>query len=155
MQIEMTTELDIDRPAAELWAVLADYDRDPQWRAGVPAMRAEPRGLVEPGTRTFERMRFTGRTLHNAGEVTTVEPGRRFTWRTTTGADADADGLRSVEPLDTQRCRVRLEQRVRLTGAHTLGAPLARFLLQRRLEADVRRLAAVTASVASRPSPSS
>ena len=90
----MVSEIDIDRSAEAVWAVLADYDRDTEWRGGVTTMRAEPPGPATTGTRTVEVMRFAGRTLHNDGLVTDAGPGLRFSWRTTSGVSAD--GLREV-----------------------------------------------------------
>jgi uncharacterized protein YndB with AHSA1/START domain len=139
--IEVTAQVEVDRPAEAVWAVLADYARDPEWRAGVLEMTPTPAGPAAVGTRTRERMRFAGRELRNDGEVVAVDPGRRFAWRTTAGADAD--GARVVVPLGAGRCRVELLLRVRPHGAERLTAPLAAVLLRRGLRADVRRLRAL------------
>jgi hypothetical protein len=32
----------IDRPAAAVWALVADYDVDPRWRTGVSTMNPQP-----------------------------------------------------------------------------------------------------------------
>lgn len=137
-EIEATARVEIDRPAAAVWAVLADYARDPEWRGGVREMTPTPAGPVVPGTRTRERMRFAGRELRNDGEVVAVSPGRRFVWRTTAGADAE--GAREVHPLGEGRCRVELLLRARPHGAERLTAPLAALLLRRGLRADAARL---------------
>lgn len=139
--IEATARVEIDRPAQDVWAVLADYARDPEWRGGVLEMTPSPAGPVAPGTTTRERMRFAGRELRNDGEVVEVGPGLRFAWRTTEGADAD--GARAVVPLGDGRCRVELLLRVRPHGAERLTAPLAALLLRRTLRADARRLRAL------------
>ena len=47
--IAITHEIDIDRPAAEVWALLADYGNDPTWRRGVTTMAPNPPGPVPPG----------------------------------------------------------------------------------------------------------
>ncbi len=140
----MVSEIDIDRSAEAVWAVLADYDRDPEWRGGVTTMRAEPPGPATTGTRTVEVMRFAGRTLHNDGLVTDAGPGLRFSWRTTSGVSAD--GLREVTATGAGRCRVRVEQRVRPAGFDRVVAGPVQWILQRRLDADVRRLAEVVRS---------
>ena len=100
-----------------------------------------PAGPVTEGTVTDERMRFAGRGYHNLGEVVTVGPGLRFSWRTTRGVDAD--GTREVIPLDPGHCLVRLETRVRVHGAQRLLAPVFAVLLQRNLTGDGRRLRAL------------
>ena len=145
--IALHADVEVDRPAAQVWAFVADYDRDPEWRAGVTAMAPIPSGPVTPTTITSEVMRFGGRTYRNGGEVTGVDPGARFTWRTTPGADADAEGSRSVEPLAPGRCRVRLELRVRPAPGRRLLTPILRTMLRRGLAADLRRLRALAEQV--------
>lgn len=93
---ELAAETIVDRPAPIVWTLLADYANDVAWRSGVIAMTADPPGIVTPGARTAEQLRFAGRTWHNAGEVVTVEPGTRMTWRTVSGADAQ--GARTLTP---------------------------------------------------------
>jgi hypothetical protein len=86
--IEVREHSEISCPAAAAWAVVADYGQDPRWRKGVETMAPRPEGIVRVGTTTAEVMRFAGRTYRNGGEVTGVEPGRSFDWRTTSGIDA-------------------------------------------------------------------
>ena len=121
--IEVEARIEIERPADQIWAIVADYARDPEWRGGVRTMRADPAGPVRAGTRTDECLRFAGRTLRNAGEVLSVGPGLRFAWRTTAGADAD--GSREVVALGDARCRLALRLRVRPRGLARVTAPLA------------------------------
>ncbi|GAA1861616.1 hypothetical protein GCM10009836_47250 [Pseudonocardia ailaonensis] len=135
IEFEATAEVPV--PAERAWAVVADYARDAEWRAQVVSMQPSPPGLAHPGQRTAEVMRFAGRTLRNDGEVVTGD-GTRFTWRTTTGVDAE--GAREVRPLAPDRCRITLHTRVRPTGAERYYAPLARFVLERGLRKDLRRL---------------
>lgn len=142
--IAITESIEIDRPAAEAWAVVADYRRDVDWRTGVVAMAPDPAGPVRPGTTTSEDIRLAGRTWHNDGEVTEVGPGTRFAWRTTSGADAD--GARAVEALGPDRCRVRLTLAVRPHGTERLMRPLLARLLRRNLVADLARVAALVES---------
>ena len=148
----ITETISIDRPAADVWAVVADYGRDPEWRAGVETMAPSPAGLVRVGTTTAEVMRFAGRTLRNAGVVVSVEPGVRFEWRTTD--DADASGARTVEPMGHDRCRVTLELVVRSHGVERLLRPLLAPMLRRGVAADVDRLRALVSPTRSeRPAP--
>ncbi|WP_433665765.1 SRPBCC family protein [Nocardia sp. CA-136227] len=138
---DLSAETTVDCPASKVWAILADYANDTAWRSGVVAMTANPPGLVSPGTRTAEELRFAGRTWRNDGEVLAVDPGTRMTWRTTSGADAE--GARTVTPLGTDRSRIRLELRVTPHGMQRpFGALLAR-MLRRNLDRDVAALRAL------------
>jgi uncharacterized protein YndB with AHSA1/START domain len=134
---QLTAEAVIHHPPATVWALLSDYRRDPEWRAGVIEMTpsASP---VRPGTETVEVMRFGGRTYRNVGVVDTVSE-HALTWHTTEGVDAS--GQRSAEPAGTHATRVRLELTVRPKGFERMLAPLLRRMLQRNLEGDLTRLA--------------
>lgn len=130
----LTTEIRIDRPANDVWAVVADYDRDPDWRAGVETMAPSTTGVVVPGTTTDEVLHFSGRTYRNGGVVVSVDEGRRFTWRTTSGVDAR--GAREVIPVDDGTTIVRLELDPTLPGIKRVLRPV----LGRQLVADGARL---------------
>ena len=139
MNIELAVRADVDATPDQVWAVVADYARDPQWRHGVETMDPTPAGPVHPGQCTDERMRFAGRRYRNRGGVVEVGPGRRFRWRTTDGIDAE--GGRVVEDVGGGRSRVRLEMLVRPQGAaDRLLSPLLRIMLRRALRADLARL---------------
>ena len=103
----ITVSTTIDRPAPVVWAVVADYERDPEWREGVETMAPSPSGPVDVGTTTAEVLHFGGRIYCSAGEVTQVEPGTAFRWRTTSGADAD--GRRRVQPSADGSASVTIE----------------------------------------------
>ncbi|GAB3873915.1 SRPBCC family protein [Dactylosporangium cerinum] len=136
--IAISAEIVIERKAEEVWEVLADYDNDVLWRQGVTSMVATPAGVVREGTTTDEHMTVAGGRYHNLGVVTTVGPGLRFAWRTTSGADAD--GSRTVTATGAGASQVRLALNVRLHGAQRLAAPLFRATLRRNLTADAERL---------------
>ncbi len=133
-----TTTIAIDAPADRVWAVLADYARDPEWRTGVVEMRAEPAGPAAVGTLTHEVLRLGGRTYRNTGEVRRVVPGERIEWRTVEGADAN--GCRSVRPTPGG-CEVVLELEVRPRGIDRLFTPVLRPMLAKNLRRDAQALA--------------
>jgi uncharacterized membrane protein len=139
--IEIRTSVEIEVPAAAAWSVVADYAQDTAWRRGVTAMVPEPPGLVALGTTAHEEMTFGGRALVNDGVVTRVEPGRSFSWRTTSGVDAE--GSRLVEPLGDRRCRVTLVLRARPHGVEHLLVPIYRRMLARGLAHDAAELSAL------------
>jgi uncharacterized membrane protein len=139
--IDFATTVRIDRPAREVWAVLADFGRDPEWRAGVLSMTACPPGAAATGSTTAEVMRFAGRTLRNDARIVSVGPGYQLAWQTTSGIHAS--GVRVVEPLGPHRCQVRLATHVEPHGFDLLLAPLAHLLLPRRISRDGRRLRSV------------
>jgi Polyketide cyclase / dehydrase and lipid transport len=40
--MRITASVDIDRPASQVWAYVADYGNDTSWRGGVTEMRPSP-----------------------------------------------------------------------------------------------------------------
>lgn len=138
-EIDLAAQTRIARPAAEVWPIVADHACDPAWRTGVRAMVPTPSGLVHLGTTTDEQLRFGGRTYRNLGVVTAVEPGVRFAWQTTDGADAN--GSRTVLADGPDACFVLLELAVRPRGIERVLRPLLARLLLRNLRGDVARLA--------------
>jgi uncharacterized protein YndB with AHSA1/START domain len=147
--IELRVQAELAEPAERVWAVLGDYRRDPEWRAGVSTMDPQPPGPAAVGQTTDEQLRFGGRAYRNGGRVEEVGPGRTLAWRTTSGIDAD--GRRTVQELPGGRCRVRLETRIRPHGADRLFAPVLRVLLRRQMAADLGRLSGVAAGAGTRP----
>ena len=135
--IHLTATTTVPRPVSAVWAVLADYERDPEWRAGVTTMAPSAPGPVAVGTTTAEVMRFGGRTYRNDGEVVAVEPEVSFRWRTTSGADAE--GGRRVEAIDASTTRVTLEVHVRPHGSERILRPLLERMLRRQLHGDLDR----------------
>lgn len=134
----MTATTDVDAPAWETWAVLADYRNDPRWRVGVVAMDQDTPGTVEVGTITTEDFRILGQRLHNIGVVSHVAQGRRFRWRTVDGTDAD--GSRSVEALSGGRSRVVLTTTSRPSGLMERALrPFIRPALQRSLDTSLEQ----------------
>ncbi|MGY6501917.1 MAG: SRPBCC family protein [Acidimicrobiales bacterium] len=144
---------DLAAPAATVWAVLADYSRDPHWRRGVRSMTPSPSGPVEVGTTALEVIRFAGTTRHIEGVVTEVDPGRRFAWRATSGATIS--GMRTIEPSSDHRCRVHLELTLTPSGVERLIAPLLTAMLRRNLAGDIVRLGAEVAAQETLPGPRS
>jgi uncharacterized membrane protein len=37
--VRIVASVEIDRPASQVWAYVADYGHDPSWRAGIRQMR--------------------------------------------------------------------------------------------------------------------
>lgn len=141
MNIHLEESVELDAPTDVAWSVVADYERDPLWRTGVETMAPSPGGRVAVGTTTAEILRLGGRTYRNGGVVTFVDPGRRFTWETTSGAVAR--GERAVEALDDGRSRVTVVVDVTPKPSERLLVPVLRRLLARNQAADVRRLKAL------------
>jgi len=81
VRVELTVQ--IARPAGDVFALLTDVERVPEWQASAVESHAdEP--LTE-GVRILERRHFLGHDAETELEVTAFEPGRRFALRTLRG----------------------------------------------------------------------
>lgn len=129
----------IAAPAARVWAVVADYARDREWRRGVE-MRQEPPGMAAQGALTYERLRLLGSDQHVVARLEEVEPGHRLTFRSIE-SDVPVRGERRVEARgDGGSCvTVRLEMEPSGLWA-LLQKPLA-ALFRWRFAQDLERLA--------------
>jgi uncharacterized membrane protein len=148
--VDFQHSITINRPATDVWAIVADYDRDPEWRRGIVSMNPRPSGLVTTDTTALEILRFGGRTYRLPGEVVEVEPGRSFAWH----APGKARGRRTVTPIDDSSSRVELSMTVELRGMESLLSSLLVRLMHQRMDGDLARLATVAAASAdSTPDP--
>lgn len=94
----MTTTIEVEAPAEDVWALLATFDHWPTWGPSITTVEVDT-DEVAPGV--------TGRVRTAVGvwlpfEITEVMPGRSWDWRV---AGIPATGHR-VDPIDDRRCRV-------------------------------------------------
>ena len=73
--------VEIDRPASQAWAYVADYGNDPSWRAAVTQMGPSVPGPAQVGVTTHERLRLLGMTFRTDAVIDRVEVGRLLEWR--------------------------------------------------------------------------
>lgn len=131
---------DVAAPPARVWAVLADYARDREWRAGVE-MTQDPPGRAVAGALTHERLRLFGAEMRVVARVEEVEDGRRLTFRAIE-SDVPVTGERRVEPHgDGSRVHVRLDMQP--SGLWALFAAPLGAMFRRRFARDLDRLAAL------------
>ncbi len=138
MTISINSSILIRRTAAEVFAYVSDYARDPTWRTGVSEMLHEPPGQIHPGAKTHERMTFAGMRMTNVAEIVEFEPGRKTAFRTI-GGPLEATGYRLVEP-DAAGARFTYAAEVELRGPVALLAPFLQWHLRRTIRRDLERL---------------
>jgi Polyketide cyclase / dehydrase and lipid transport len=56
--VRIVASVEIDRPASQVWAYVADSGHDPSWRGGVTQMRPSQAGPAQEGVTTHERLRL-------------------------------------------------------------------------------------------------
>jgi uncharacterized membrane protein len=137
--VRVVGSVEIDRPASQVWAYVADYGNDPSWRAAVTQMRPSVPGPAQVGVTTHERLRLLGMTFRTDASIDRVEAGRLLEWRAH-DRQKQLQGSRMVEPSGPTGSRFTEVVEGGLLGLLRPLGPLVAWLLQRQTTADLRRL---------------
>lgn len=145
-RVELPVPIDVDAPAAAVWAYVTDWERQGEWMLGtkVRVTSGDGRGV---GT-TLHAVTGVGPVgVPDTMEVTEfVEPTETTPGRAAvrhTGRIIRGDGFFEVVPLGPHRCRFTFTELIDLPlGAlGRLGWPLARPVLKAGFVASLRRMA--------------
>ena len=140
--MRMQESIEVEAPAADVWAVVGDYGHDARWRGEIVGVTSEPAGPVTVGARVVETARFMGMTLATHGEVFEVA-GRSFRWRT--GGGLSFRGHRRVEENGSGGSQVTLTMEGQFTGLLLplrILEPFIQFTMRRQVAANLVRLRA-------------
>ena len=140
--IEVVVSVEVDRPADEVFAYLADWANNPQWQDGMVACTWTSEPPLRVGSTYDQEARFLGRPVVSSFEVVEHDPGRRVRM-VTTKSTMPLDITREVEPLDGDRSRVTATIRGGPEGLLSLADRLTERMVRRNVEADYERLRAV------------
>jgi uncharacterized membrane protein len=125
-----SNEVVVDRPAADVFAFLADAENDPRWRPGVLE--------IKRGSDTTYRQTVKGpggRSISADVEITESRPNELIAFRTTSGP-VRPRGRYLLTP-DGDGTRVRFELEAELRGLKRLMAPM----VQKTMDSEVAALA--------------
>jgi uncharacterized protein YndB with AHSA1/START domain len=137
--------IEVARPLDEVWAVVSDYTRLPEWLEEFEAVVKESPGPVGVGT----VFRYTIAPGHRSStvELTEWDPPHRSAWDgpplRSRGGGARPRGFTELRALDEGTTRVLTRYHPELSGTLVLWAPLVRRWLRRQRPADARRLKAL------------
>ena len=131
----------VDRPADEVWAHVADYAFDLQWRDGLTDMTPNPVGPPQTGTTVHEELRSMGATMINDTTVTMIgEHAYRFVGG---GPSGQVEGGREVIALDPTRSEFTYDINLTLNGPVRFFGFILRPILSRKLQTDLDRFRAL------------
>jgi uncharacterized membrane protein len=117
--------VEINRPAAEVFAYLDQLDRHREWQSSIVSTRVETDGPTRVGTRVAERRKVPGGARDVPYEITEHEPPRKSSFRGTAGPVRPV-GTVTVEPLGDASSRMTLEFDLEGHGIGKLFAVFAR-----------------------------
>ena len=137
--MQVTSSLEVDRPAAEAFAFIADAENNPKWQKGMRSCRWTTEPPIRIGSIYAQEATFLGKPITSTFEVVAFEPDRSITIRTITST-FPIEVTRSAEPLSADRCRVCAVVRGDPSGVFRIATPLLRRIVQRSVRGDYRRL---------------
>ena len=130
MKVDVTTEIDINRPRAEVAAFAADPDNATTWYEDIKAVRwVTPRPL-QVGSRIAFEAQFLGRRLAYTYELRALEPGVRLVMSTDEGP-FPMETTYTWQDTPTGATHMTLRNRGEPSGFANLAAPV--------MSAQVRR----------------
>jgi uncharacterized protein YndB with AHSA1/START domain len=133
-------QVEIARPAAEVFAFLEDAENNTQWLRGMVSCRWTTEPPVRVGSRYEQEARFMGKEIRTSFEVTELEPARLVTIRSREGSSFPLTVRREVQPSGPARCRVTETVHSDPRGFYRICEPLLRLLVRRNIRRDYRRL---------------
>lgn len=136
---DITVTVDIERPAAEVFAYLADMENNPRWQRGQQACTWTSEPPLRLGSTYDQRARFLGRDIVSSFEVVEFDPDRRIRITSTSGT-MPIDVTRSVEPISDRSCRVGAVVKGTAPAPLRLLGPLLDRLVRRSVDGDYARL---------------
>lgn len=143
--LEVVVQQAIRRPAADVWAFIADMSNNPQWQKGMQSCEWTSDPPLRLGSTYDQRAKFLGREIVSSFEVTEFVEGEHIRI-VTTGGTMPIDVTRSVEPVTDNVSLVEAIVRGDPSGPFRFAAPIMKPLVRRSVQQDYKRLKALLES---------
>jgi uncharacterized protein YndB with AHSA1/START domain len=132
--------IEIARPPDEVFGVVTDSSRYPEWQASVLSSRPEDDGPVVVGSKTVVTRRVGPRQVVGIEQVTEFDPPRRWTVRAT-GGPVTAAAKGEIRPVDTGRQSfLTIALQFEGQGVGKLLVPLIARQARKQLSGNLRKL---------------
>ena len=123
MSVDVRTEIDIDRPVADVAGYAADPSNAPEWYVNIESATWRTEPPVRVGSQVEFTARFLGRRLTYTYEVVELVPGERLVMRTAEGP-FPMETTYTWAPAGDGSTRMTLRNRGESAGFSRLMAPL-------------------------------
>jgi uncharacterized membrane protein len=137
LTMRVRVQMEIAASPEDAFAYISDLSNNPEWQSGVSTTTCISDSPHDIGA-TYEQALDDGSVV--VYFVADIEPGRSITMRTERGATVPATVTRTVQKLDVDRCRVRMELVGKVRGWRRVLTPLLRRLIRRSITSDYKRL---------------
>lgn len=148
MRVDVTTEIDIHRPRAEVAAFAADPDDATTWYEDIKSVRWKTPKPAQVGSRIAFEAEFLGRRLVYTYEVRVFEPGTRLVMSTDAGP-FPMETTYTWHETSTGSTHMTLRNRGQPSGFASLAAPIPSAQVRK----ATRRNLALLKNVLEQPTP--
>lgn len=140
--IEVSTSIDIERPADDVFAFVSEFPNNPKWQRGQESCTWTSEAPLRVGSTYDQRARFLGKEMVNSFEVVELDRGRRVKFTSTSGT-FPITVTRTVEPLGPTRARFTEHVVGDSQGFFRIAEPVLKLLVRRSIKRDFPRLRAL------------
>ncbi|NNF62875.1 MAG: hypothetical protein HKN07_01330 [Acidimicrobiia bacterium] len=136
--LEVTSWCFVDRPPAEVFEVISDFEQNPSWQNGMVSCRFTTERPMRVGSQYEQQAKFLGRSIVSTFEVIELDPGRMV----------KATSIAGTFPITFTRIAEPHRDGTKVTaivsgdssGVFRLAAPLMKRMVKRSIDGDYRRL---------------
>lgn len=137
--ITVDVEIEIERPAGEVFGYVSDFSNNPVWQGGISEAEYLTESPLRVGSRYRQVATMGRRRIESVFEVVSLEAGASVTIATVEST-FPIQVTRRVEVLGPTRTRVTAHVEGEPGGLARLTGPLVRRLVRRDIERDYQRL---------------
>jgi hypothetical protein len=141
-RIDVSTSIDIDRPADEVFAFVSEFPNNPHWQGGQRSCEWTSEPPLRVGSTYDQHARFLGKDMTNSFRVVEHDPGRRVRFTSTSGS-FPITVTRTVEALDDSRSRFTEHVQGEPGRFFRIAEPILRRLVKRSIRRDFPHLKAL------------
>jgi uncharacterized membrane protein len=142
MNVDVTTEIEIERPVGAVAAYVADPTNAPEWYANIDTVAWKTEPPVRAGSVVTFAARFLGRRLEYSYEIVELLPGERLVMRTAEGP-FPMETTYTWAPTPNGGTHMTLRNRGEPAGFSKLVAPFMAPAMRRANRKDLVNLKAI------------